>query len=182
MRYGRAIGIAGTAGRVALGVAFFLVVLLIPEGGALKWHEAALGLLGAPAVVLAWQLMRLRWTTERLDATGVGGFVVNFGIGAVLFISLPTRDAAFLFYGTSLLLAAARGYAGCELLAISNWLLRREDEVGCVVFFPLDAVEASVNEGRSRRRESPARSGASTHRDALRRERSRAPRDGGTPR
>lgn len=41
-RYGRAIGPIGTAGRAALGVAFFLVVLLIPEGGALRWYEAAL--------------------------------------------------------------------------------------------------------------------------------------------
>ncbi len=47
-----------------------------------------------------------------------------------------------LFYGSYLLLADARGYAGCESLAISNWLLRRNDQVGCVVFSPLDAVEA----------------------------------------
>ena len=37
---------------------------------------------------------------------------------------------------------AARGYAGCESLAITNWILRRDDQVGCVVFSPLDAVEA----------------------------------------
>jgi len=50
-------------------------------------------------------------------------------------------DAALLFYGGSMLLAAARGYAGCEVLAVSNWLLRRDDQVGCVPFWPIDALE-----------------------------------------
>jgi hypothetical protein len=40
-----------------------------------------------------------------------------------------------------MLLAAARGYAGCEVLAISNWLLRRDDQVGCMRFAPIDHVE-----------------------------------------
>ena len=43
-----------------------------------------------------------------------------------------------------MLLAAWRGHAGCESLAISNWLLRRDDQVGCVVFWPLDEVEAGT--------------------------------------
>ena len=55
------------------------------------------------------------------------------GAGADLLAALPHPD---------LLLAAARGYAGCESLAITNWLLRRDDQVGCVVFSPLDAIEA----------------------------------------
>ena len=50
-------------------------------------------------------------------------------------------DAALLFYGGSMLVAAARGIAGCEVLAVSNWLLRRDDEVGCAPFSPLDALE-----------------------------------------
>ena len=32
-----------------------------------------------------------------------------------------TSDAALIFYGFSMLLAAVRGYRGCELLAVSNW-------------------------------------------------------------
>jgi hypothetical protein len=52
-----------------------------------------------------------------------------------------TSDAALVFYGASMLLAAARGYAGCEVLAVPNWLLRRDDQVGCVVFAPVDALE-----------------------------------------
>jgi hypothetical protein len=40
-----------------------------------------------------------------------------------------------------MLLAAARGYAGCEVLAISNWLLHRDDQIGCLVFSPIDRLE-----------------------------------------
>ena len=40
-----------------------------------------------------------------------------------------------------MLLAAARGYAGCEVLAVCNWLLRRHDEVGCLLFAPVDDLE-----------------------------------------
>jgi hypothetical protein len=46
-----------------------------------------------------------------------------------------------VFYGTSMLLAALRGYAGCEVLAASNWLLGRDDQVGCLVFSPIDHLE-----------------------------------------
>jgi hypothetical protein len=42
-----------------------------------------------------------------------------------------TSDAALVFYGGSMLVAALRGSGGCEVLAISNWLLpeRRPDRV-----------------------------------------------------
>ncbi len=52
-----------------------------------------------------------------------------------------TSDAALLFYGASMLLAALRGYAGCEVLAVSNWLLGRDDQIGCAVFLPVDHLE-----------------------------------------
>jgi hypothetical protein len=32
-----------------------------------------------------------------------------------------------------MLLAAARGYAGCAVVALSNWVLRRDDQVGCLL-------------------------------------------------
>jgi hypothetical protein len=47
-----------------------------------------------------------------------------------------------MFLGGSLLVAAARGYRGCESLAISNWLLGRDDHVGCLIFSPIDALDA----------------------------------------
>jgi hypothetical protein len=40
-----------------------------------------------------------------------------------------------------MILAALRGRAGCEVTAISNWVLRRDDQVGCPVFTPIDSIE-----------------------------------------
>jgi hypothetical protein len=109
----------------------------------------ALGLVGFPAVLLAWQVVRARLTTASFRATGPLGFALNGAIFLALYLTpfygpalAFTSDAAPLFYGTSMLLAALRGYAGCEVLAISNWLLRRNDQVGCVVFAPIDHLEA----------------------------------------
>jgi len=67
-------------------------------------------------------------------------------------IDLPvlaiTSDAALIFYGSSMLLAAVRGYRGCELLAVSNWVLGRDDQIGCVVFSPVDHLERRLNRGK----------------------------------
>ena len=141
----RAIGAAGTIGRLALGSGMlYLAVTGFGDGAwELQWHEALLGLGVFPAVLLLGQALRLRFlSSATLSATGPVGFCVNFAFGFALFVI--ARDAFLLFYGASLLFAAVRGYAGCEVLAISNWLLRRDDQVGCVVFSPLDAVEAQV--------------------------------------
>ena len=142
----RAIGTAGTIGRVTLGLFLILVPVWGPAwwGNGVQWYEAALGLLAFPAAVLILQSARLRYTTVQLQATNGWWFCLNFAIGAALFSMSFTRDAFALFIGASLLLAAARGYAGCEVMAISNWLLRRDDQVGCVVFTPIDEAEKAL--------------------------------------
>ncbi len=53
-------------------------------------------------------------------------------------------DATMIFYGTTMLVAAVRGYAGCEVLAVSNWLLGRDDQVGCLLFEPIDRAERAA--------------------------------------
>ena len=143
----RAIGAIGTVGRVIVGLLLILVPVWGPAwwgGEGLQWHEAALGLVGFPAAVLLFQWLRLQFSTERLEATGHLGFCVNLGIGIALFSIPYTRDAVAVFAGVSLFLAAVRGYAGCEITAISNWLLRRDDQVGCVVFSPIDEIEGPL--------------------------------------
>lgn len=144
----RQIGSIGTAARICLGLVF---VGSVVRGEWLRgWVPAAwaLGLLGFPAVLLAWQWVRARRAPARLQATNPLGFALNCAIFFALYLTplyAPalafTSDAALIFYGLSMLLAAVRGYAGCEVLAISNWLLRRNDEVGCVVFAPIDHLE-----------------------------------------
>ncbi len=143
----RAIGVIGAIARVVVGLLLLYPAVL----GAFQWHEVVLGLIGFPAVLLFWQRLRLRRTMEALRATGPIEFLVNLAVFLALYLTplyFPslsfTSDAALIFYGVSMLLAALRGYAGCEVLAISNWLLQRDDQVGCVLFSPLDALEARL--------------------------------------
>jgi hypothetical protein len=137
----RGIGAVGTAVRVAVGA------LLL---GSVAWghlrgdfHPApwALGLLGFPAVLLTGQWLRARRTPTRLQATGPAAHVLNLLVPVALYLIEATSDATLTFYGASMLLAAARGYAGCEVLAVPNWLLGRDDQVGCAVFLPIDHFE-----------------------------------------
>ena len=101
----------------------------------------ALGLVGFPAVLVGLQWLRTRRTPIRLEATGPIGHAVNLAVFLVLYLLEPTSDAALIFYGASMWLAALRGYAGCESLAVSNWLLHRDDQVGCALFWPVDQLE-----------------------------------------
>ena len=135
----RFIGPVGTTARVVVGGA-----LLFVTAWGVDWHEPLLGLVVFPAFASLIQKLRMRVTTEQLDATGGLAFCINCAITVALFVIPFTKVPAALFYGASVLLAAVRGYAGCEVLAISNWLLRRNDQVGCLLFSPIDALEARV--------------------------------------
>jgi hypothetical protein len=144
----RAIGPWGTATRLAVGMLLISWVVIVQAPGGFDPAPWLLGLLGFPAALLAWQLVRARRTAQTLHATGTVGHVVCFAIGGALAFTpdyLPalsvTKPAIAVFYGASLLLAVIRGYAGCEVLAVSNWLLRRDDQVGCVFFTPIDERE-----------------------------------------
>jgi hypothetical protein len=137
----RGIGPLGTTARV------LVAGLLL---GSVTWghltrgfHPSAwlLGLVGFPALLLAGLWLRARRAPTPLRATGPAGHALNLAVLLALYLWEPTSDAALLFYGAAMLLAAARGAAGCEVLAASNWLLGRDDQVGCAVFWPLDHRE-----------------------------------------
>jgi len=147
----RVIGVWGTGARIVLGLVLVGDVLRGHWAGG--WHPAAwlLGLMGLPAMVVAGMWWRARRYPVPLRAVGPVGHSVNLGIFLALYLTWwyapaldVTSDAALIFYGGSMLLAAARGSAGCEVLAVSNWLLRRDDQVGCAPFWPLDAVAARL--------------------------------------
>lgn len=152
----RHIGPIGTTSRVVLGlfaVGYGLVggQIVVAHGQFRTGFEplgVLLGAIGFPAVLLAWQWLRARRNSTRFEATGPVGTAVNMVVFLALFLT-PwyarnfsfTSDAALVFYGASMLLAAIRGYGGCEVLAISNWVLSRDDQVGCFVFGPVDYME-----------------------------------------
>ncbi len=142
--------------RVVLGSVLLLFGVLggqvIVINGRLQSHvellAVILGLIAFPTVVLGLQWLRLRYAPTQLQATGPVPTVLNI----LIFFALVTTPlytpqlsflgyAAFVFYGASMLVAAVRGYAGCEVLAASNWILVRDDQVGCLFLGPIDAAE-----------------------------------------
>jgi hypothetical protein len=147
----RHIGAIGTAARIVMGLVFLVlgvtaVHISVIHGQVRSGFDplsVAIGLIGFPAVVLALQWLRARIAPARLEATGPASTALNM---LVLFVLLLTplyarplsftSDAALVFYGASMLLAALRGYSGCEVTAISNWILGRDDQVGCLVLGP----------------------------------------------
>ncbi len=150
---GRVIGPIGTTARMMLG--FWLAGSVIHAQLATRFAPAtrapatwALGLIGFPALALAWHWWRIRRHPARLEDTSPLSFVLSVALPLALYftwwyapIFSVTSDAVLLFVGGSMVLAALRGYAGCELLALSNWLLRRCDQIACAVFTPIDSLE-----------------------------------------
>jgi hypothetical protein len=132
----RRIGPRGTVARLVVGIGMLIGAAI----AGIAVRDVLLGLVIAPAVTLAVILGRGRHHTA-LRFTGPQGHCVNCTIGVFAFVFVPV--AALLFYGASMLLAAARGYAGCELFAVSNTVLGRDDQIACPLFSPLDAVDAS---------------------------------------
>lgn len=150
----RQIGAGATIARVVVGGA---VVASVVQGhvsnGFHPWSWV-LGLVGFPATLVGWQSWRTHHGARRLEATGPVAHVLNIGVFLILYLTTwyapslsVTSDAALLFYGTSMLLAAARGYAGCEVLAVSNWVLHRDDQIGCALFWPIDQIESAHRAG-----------------------------------
>jgi hypothetical protein len=166
----RGIGPIGSSARVVVGAALLADVIAGHAHGGWRVAPWLLGVVVFPATLLVWQAGRARRGAPRLMATGplahaanIGVFVTLYFAGELVPVLDPTSDAALIFYGASMLVAAVRGYPGCEVLAVSNWLLRRDDQVGCAVFFPIDALEAgdrldgAPGRGDRRRPRGPAR-------------------------
>jgi hypothetical protein len=143
----RQITTAGTVARLIVGVVFIGIVVVRAAIEGFSPGAWVLGLLGFPVLLLTWQWLRARVNPRPFIAIGPVPHVLNVVVFFVLFLTpwyfdplSVTSDAALLFYGASMLLAAARGYAGCEVLAVSNWLLRRDDQIGCLLFAPVDML------------------------------------------
>ena len=153
----REIGPVGTGARIVLGV--LIIGLFGIQGGRLMVIHGRfrfsvdplsviLGVLVFPAVLLAWQWWRSRRASTQLQATGARGTSVNMLIFFGLILTPYYAPAlhslaggAEVFYGASMLLAAVKGYAGCEVFAVTNWLLGRNDQAGCLIFSPIDSLE-----------------------------------------
>lgn len=131
----RQIGPVGTTARLLVGAA----MLAWAVAAGLDVTALLLGLIAMPLVTVTGLALRGR-DAPPLRFDGPGGHLANI----LAFVALMTwqPEATLLFYGTSMLLAAWRGMGACELFAVSNALRRRDDQLGCPLFLPVDLAEA----------------------------------------
>jgi hypothetical protein len=135
------IGPAGVFARVAAGVTLILLALFWRDP---SWSDAFLGLVVFPHAVIGLVAFRAHFAQRPLRATGPLGHLTNAATFVPLFAHPATAGGAFLFYGGSMLVAAARRSSGCEVTAISNVVLDRHDQIGCMLFAPVDLAEARL--------------------------------------
>ncbi|MDQ3571890.1 MAG: hypothetical protein M3383_03395 [Actinomycetota bacterium] len=149
----RAIGPVGTTARVVAGVS--LIVVPIASRGLSAW-DAAGALLVLPAIALVLHRLltaavaRLVASDRRMHSTSQATWAVHLSAliliiataTALTFVTAIDGGAIWLFFGLSLLVVAVRDDAGCEALGIPNALLGHRSRTGCIVFAPLDSLEA----------------------------------------
>ena len=155
----RRIGTIGTASRVLVGLGLLYLALADGLAWGLAWHEALLGLVAFPAAMVALGLAARRFAGRPVHFMGPLGLALNTAVIVALFVNEYTFDAAALFYGTTMFVAAWRAQPGCEATVLSNWILRRDDQIGCPTFAPIDEAEARLR-ARRRRHGAQAQSGA----------------------
>jgi hypothetical protein len=151
----RGIGPIGTASRIVIGL--FTLYLALVDGPpfadgfswSLRWYDAALGLLVLPAIAVGVGLLACRRAPGSVRFMGPAATALNCVVIVVVVANPYTAGGALLFYGTMMLIAAARGHAGCEGTVLSNWILRRDDQIGCPTFTPIDAAEERFRRSRT---------------------------------
>ena len=149
----RQLRLAGTSARVLVGAA---LIAWSASDGLTTW-DAIGGVLLLPALAFGVERLLSRIVARLSDSSGRlaspaarvwalhgPALVLILAIGTALtFVTPIDAPAIWLFLGASLLIAAIRGDAGCEALAIPNAILGRREETGCIAFAVIDRIEAS---------------------------------------
>src|ERR671915_2288912 len=154
----RDIGPIGTASRAVGG----LIAIAVPIAlSGIGWWDAAAALVALPLITLAVSAFVTagyeRYAPEALArrhsmCSGPGCVLVATVVGVAIVAAAATPVsgvAIWSFFGVSMLVAAIRGYPGCEVLAIPNAITGRRDRIGCVLYTPIDAAEARVKRSRA---------------------------------
>jgi hypothetical protein len=128
----------GTTARAVVGATLVVLAVAVWEAG---WLELLIGLVALP--LLATLLMWLRRRSAAPLRLGAAGHLVTLSHVTVTVSIVP--EAAALFYGTMALVAAVNGNRGCEITALANSLRGRDDQIGCPLFEPFDALDRKVS-------------------------------------
>jgi len=150
----RRIGPIGTTTRLVVAAGLFYLAFFDGTSWGLEWYDAAVGFGILPAAVIAFGLAAHRHASGPVRFTGSAGTTANCLLLVALGVNPYTAGGAALFYGATLLVAAWRGQPGCEATVVSNAIFRRDDQIGCPLFSPIDEAEARLaarNAGRSQK-------------------------------
>jgi hypothetical protein len=131
----RRTGRSGTAARIVCGATLAVLAATVWKAG---WLDLLIGLVALP--LAATLIMGLRRRSAAPLRLGAAGHLVTLAHVAVTVVFVPA--AAALFYGSMALVAGLHGNGGCEITVLSNWLRGRDDQVGCPLFAPFDALDA----------------------------------------
>jgi hypothetical protein len=134
VRRPRRLGRAGTAARLAVGSTLIVLALGYWDAG---WLDLLVGLVALPAA--ATLLMSMRARSAPPLRLGAAGHLVTLAHVTVTVLIVP--DAAALFYGSMALVAAFAGSGGCEITVVANRVRGRDDQIGCPLYEPFDALD-----------------------------------------
>jgi hypothetical protein len=146
----RDIGPIGTATRILGGV----IAITLPAAlSGIIWWDVGVALVALPLAALVAGAA-VTWVYERLApqalarreviCSGPACWTWVIVIVAAVGLSSLTPATAVAFWvwlGVSLLVAAVRGYGGCEVLAFPNLIRGRREQIGCMLYGPIDAAE-----------------------------------------
>jgi hypothetical protein len=143
---GRDIGPIGTGSRVVVGA---LVAAVPVTAWGIAWWDVAAAVIAFPliaAAAYAFVVGLRRGPASRLARAPYiwSGLVLLLVVGAatlVTFLTPADAVAIWVFFGGSMLVAAVKGYGGCEVLAVPNAISGRRDQIGCILYGPIDAAE-----------------------------------------
>jgi hypothetical protein len=139
--------------RVLLGLVLIVYVtpvyFQVPARVAVGSSLLILGLIGVYSLIhfVVARRIIIAFSPRAATVTGHGLLVTLYVAGAFrlpIFGHGAGQLAAVAFLGISLVVAGVRAAPGCELMAIPGVFFRKDAELACLVFSPLDRLERKL--------------------------------------
>lgn len=152
---GRRIGFWGTATRAVAGAGGIAWAVAVPHGDPLldlpRAGSRAWGTLAGTVVLPALMTLLIVLRGRSAPPLSLGHGPALLVAAGVLVVAQFFPVAILTWIGATLVLLAALGRGGCEVLAVPNLLLRRSDYLVCLPFTPIDAWESRRTRARGGR-------------------------------
>lgn len=132
--------------RLVLGI--FFVTEVWPVYRDVPWTGVGIRLTWAFGLVLFYFLLHLLILKYRPKIQRLTGAILAFGPFLAVYIlgyGGPAATGALTFLSISLLLAAARAHAGCEVMSIPSVFTGRHTHLACLLFSPIDWCERNLH-------------------------------------